>query len=144
MPRVSRGRGRGRSAGCRSHTATPPPPNIYDPEAHLSLSDITLDRRHSPTMMCIHIKQSKTDPFRQGVHIYLGKTHQQICPVHAIVLYLAIQGNHPGPVFTFSDGRMLTREIFGSEFNCILGKLNLKVHHYNTHSFRIGAATSAK
>ena len=26
----------------------------------------------------------------------------------------------------------------------ILEKLSLKVHHYNTHSFRIGAATSAK
>ena len=70
--------------------------------------------------------------------------NQRICPVHAVVLYLTIRGNHSGPVFTFSDGRMLTREIFGLELDCILGKLNLKVHHYNTHSFRIGAATSAK
>ena len=77
-------------------------------------------------MVCIHIKQSKTDPFQQGVHIYLGKAHQQICPVHAIVSYLAIWGYHPGPVFTFSDGRMLTREIFGSELDHILCKLNLK------------------
>ena len=123
---------------------TVPSQHCYDPETHLSLSDITLDRRHSPTMVCIHIKQSKTDPFRQGVHIYLGKTHQRICPVHAIVSYLAIWGNHPGPVFIYSDGRMPTREIFGAELDCILGRLNLKVHHYNTHSFRIGTATSAK
>ena len=128
----------------RSSEFTVPSQHGYDPETHLSLPDITLDRRNSPTMVCIHIKQSKTDPFRQGVHIYLGRTYQQICPVHAIVSYLAIRGNHPGPVFTFSDGRMLTRAIFGSELDRILEKLSLKVHHYNTHSFRIGAATSAK
>ena len=128
----------------RSSEFTVPSQHGYDPETHLSLPDITLDRRNSPTMVCIHIKQSKTDPFRQGVHIYLGRTYQQICPVQAIVSYLAIRGNHPGPVFTFSDGRMLTRAIFGLELDRILEKLSLKVHHYNTHSFRIGAATSAK
>ena len=42
------------------------------------------------------------------------------------------------------DGRMLTRDIFSSELDKILGKLNLQTHQYNTHSFRIGAATSAK
>ena len=35
----------------------------YNPEVHLSLSNITLDRRSFSIMVCVHIKQSKTDPF---------------------------------------------------------------------------------
>ena len=34
--------------------------------------------------------------------------------------------------------------LHSSELDRILGRLHLQVHHYNTHSFRIGAATSAK
>ena len=100
--------------------------------------------RHYPNTVCVHIKQSKTDPFKQGAHIYLGRTYQQICTFKAVVSYLAVQRNNPGPVFTFCDGRMLTRDTFGSELDKILRKLDLKIHHYNTHSFRIGAATSTK
>ena len=128
----------------RSSEFTVPSQHHYNAEVHLSLSDITLDRRHSPNTVCVHIKQSKTDPFRQGAHIYLGRTYQQICPVKAVVSYLAVRGSNPGPVFTLCDGRMLTRDIFGLELEKILRKLNLQIHHYNTHSFRIGAATSAK
>ena len=44
-------------------------------------------------MVHILIKQSKTDPFRQGVYIYLGRTGNAICPVKASLLYLALQGD---------------------------------------------------
>ena len=128
----------------RSSKFTVPSQHCYNHNVHFSLSDITLDRRHSPTTVCIHIKQSKTDPFQQGAHIYLGRTYKHVCPVQAIVSYLTMRDTHPGPVFTLPDGRMLTREIFSSELDKILGKLNLQTHQYNTHSFRIGAATSAK
>ena len=128
----------------RSSEFTVPAQNHYDPEVHLSLSDITLDKRCFPTMVCVHIKQSKTDPFRQGAHIYLGRTYQTICPVKAIVSYLTVRGSKPGPIFTLQDGRKLTRSIFGAELDKILRKLDLQTHQYNTHSFRIGAATCAK
>ena len=90
----------------RSSEFTVPSQDHYHPEVHLSLSHITLDRRHSPNTVCAHIKQSKTDPFRQGAHIYLGR------------------------VFTLCDGRMLTRDIFGSELDKTLRKLDLQIHHY--------------
>ena len=61
-----------------------------------------------------------------------------------MVSYLAVWGTNPGPVFILRNGRMLTRDLFGSELDKILGKLDIQIHHYNTHSFRIGAATSAK
>jgi len=53
---------------------TVPSQQHYDPKVHLSLSDFTVDSRNSPSMVHIYIKQSKTDPFRKGVHIYLGRT----------------------------------------------------------------------
>ena len=55
-----------------------------------------------------------------------------------------MQGSKPGPVFILYNGKMLTKSIFGSEHDKILRKLDLPTCHYNTHSFRIGAVTSAK
>lgn len=115
----------------------------YDSSAHLSLSDVAVDSRSSPRTIQIKIKQSKTDPFRQGVYIYLGKTDQDVCPVAAIIPYLAIRSGNPGPLFILEDGRMLTRQIFKSAIDSVLLEIPLKKECFNTHSFRIGAATSA-
>ena len=116
----------------------------YDPDVHQSLSDVTLDNTHSPELVRLHIKQSKTDTFRKGTYIHLGRTYQNVCPVQALLLYLAIRGKQPGPLFLLSDNTMLTRRYFASALKDTIGKLNLDTHSYNTHSFRIGAATSAK
>ena len=123
---------------------TVPSPCKYDPDVHLSLSDVTLDNTHPPEVVRLHIKQSKTDPFRKGTYIHLGRTYQNVCPVQAMLLYLAIRGKQPGPLFVLSDNTMLTRHYFASALKDTIGKLNLDTHSYNTHSFRIGAATSAK
>ena len=39
---------------------------------------------------------------------------------------------------------MLTRQLFSSFLDNILSKLQLNQFNFNTHSFRIGAATTAK
>lgn len=70
----------------------------YDSSAHLSISDVAVDCRSWPRTIQINIKQSKTDPFHQGVHIYLRKTDQDVCPVTAIIPYLAIRGGNPAPI----------------------------------------------
>ena len=93
--------------------------------------------------MRLHIKQSKTDPFRNVADIYLGRTHHNVCPVEAILPYLAITGKQPGPLFVLADNTMLTRAIFASALKSILSELDLNAHLYNTHSFRIGAAMTA-
>ena len=121
-----------------------PPPCKYDPDVHLSLSDVTLDNTHSPKVVRLHIKQSKTDPFRKGTHIHLGRMYQNVCPVQVMLLYLAIRGKQPGPLFVLSDNTMLTRHYVASALKDTISKLNLDTHSYNTHGFRIGAATSAK
>ena len=40
-----------------------------DPGQHLSFSDIAVDSLSTPKVLSVHIKQSKTDPFRLGVTI---------------------------------------------------------------------------
>ena len=122
---------------------TVPSLHRYDPDIHLSLADVTLDNRRAPEIVQLHIKQSKIDPFRNGADIYLGRTHHNVCPVEAILPYLAIRGKQLGPLFVLADNTMLTRAIFTSALKSILSKLDMNAHLYNIHSFRIGGATTA-
>ena len=47
---------------------------------------MTLDSVSDSKVVQVKIKVSKTDPFRKGVTIYLGRTGDDLCPVAAIVL----------------------------------------------------------
>ena len=123
---------------------TVPSVHDYDPSAHLSYDDLSTDSRDSPSVIQLHIKQSKTDPFRKGVKLFLAKTGLDICPLRAILPYLVIRGSKSGPLFLTADGSPLTRQRFHTLLSTLLRKIGLPVTHYNTHSFRIGAATSAK
>ena len=49
----------------------------YDLDTHLSLTDITLDNKVSPSVIQVKIKQSKTDPFRQGTWAGREKVYVQ-------------------------------------------------------------------
>ena len=122
---------------------TVPSQKDYDPESHLLFADVSVDSRISPSMIRIHIKKSKTDPFRQGFHLYFGKTNNDICLVNSLLAYLIRRRGTPGPLFVMEDGRYLTRELFRAQLNTILQEAGLNAKDYNTHSFRIGAATSA-
>ena len=59
----------------------------YDPTVHFSLGDIALDNNRRPFLVRVTIKQSKTDPFRKGVGIFVGRTESDICPVAALLDY---------------------------------------------------------
>ena len=121
---------------------TVPSIHQYDPDFHLSQADVTLDNRQAPSLVQLHIKQSKTDPFRNGSDVFLGRTHKKICPVEAILAYLTVRGNQPGQLFVLSDNTTLTRCLFAPALKSILITLNLDPYLYNTHSFRIGVATA--
>lgn len=82
----------------------------YDPEADLSEGDVALDDLVNPTVVRVHIKASKTDPFRQGVYVYLGATENDLCLVAAVAAYLAVRGRSHGPFFRFASGTALTWE----------------------------------
>ena len=60
---------------------TVPSPSAYDPHVHLNTSDLSFDNHEAPNLVGLRIKQSKTDPFRQGVDIFMGATGAAACPV---------------------------------------------------------------
>ena len=130
----------------RSSEFTVPSQDAYDSDVHLSPKDIhSFDNQTNPRLLQVVIKQSKTDLFRQSASLYLEKTDSLICPVTAILPFLAVRGNRDCPLFILKDGQMLTRQLFSSFLDDILSKLQLNQSHFNTHDFfRIGATTTAK
>ena len=82
---------------------TVPSDGAYDTSVHLSFADVAVDNSAAPTVVRLRIKQSKTDPFRQGVDLFLGKTSTDLCPVVALLNYLVTRGGEPGPLFHFPD-----------------------------------------
>ena len=56
----------------RAGEFTVPTAQGYDPEVHLSLTDVAIDSHTTPSVVHLRIKQSKTDPLRQGVDISWG------------------------------------------------------------------------
>ncbi len=128
----------------RSGEVTVPSLREYDPEGHLSEGDVSLDSQNEPSVVRVHVKTSKTDPFRQGVYVYLGRTANELCPVAAVAAYLAVRGRRPGPFFRFVTGAPLSRELFVTHIRTALRQYeNIDVNNYSGHSFRIGAATAA-
>ena len=120
------------------------PPDIeYDQAAHLSFEDVAADSLERPEVIRVRIKASKTDPFRVGVDVFIGKTGDELCPVMAILTYMVARGGCQGPLFVFRDGKYLTRPRFVGEVKEALGKAGIDLTGYSGHSFRSGAATAA-
>ena len=123
---------------------TVPTQDSFDNTTHLSYRDVSVDNWHDPQLISIRIKQSKTDPFRKGVSLILSKTNELVCPVTALLPYLAVRGSNEGPLFMMANQQYLTPSLFRASLFNTLKSVGINTHEYNTHSFRIGAATSAK
>jgi len=127
----------------RSGEISVPSDNCYDPGAHLSLTDVAVDNLSDPSVLQVRIKASKTDPFRKGVDIFLGRTGDDICPISAMLAYVAVRGDEPGPLFRFANGKPLTRDRLVTAVRVALSAAGRSEGHYAGHSFRVGAATTA-
>ena len=127
----------------RSGEVTVPSVKEYDPQAHLSEGDVSLDNPINPTIVRVHIKASKTDPFHHGVYVYLGKTGNELCPVAAVAAYLAARGRVAGLFFRFVSGSPLSRELLVKHMRTALQPHGVDTSAYSGHSFHIGAATAA-
>lgn len=117
----------------------------FDPSFNLCIGDVHIFINHA----VIHLKASKTDPFRKGVDIQLHQTNHNICPFTVLKRYLAIRKGRGAPVsvsdplFIKDDGNPLDRYNFIRSLKHILDICGLNSTLYNGHSFRIGASTSA-
>ena len=100
-----------------------------------NLHNLAIDSHTCPSLFRVRLKQSKTDPFRQGADIYQGATGATICPVRALWSYLAKRGPAPGPLFVFNSGTPLTRMALVDHLHQALQQSAFEPNLYNGHSF---------
>ena len=95
--------------------------------------------------MLVRLKVSRTDHFRQGQTIVIGKTKSPLCPISAMVVYLNSRplSSDSRPLFTYVSGGLLTREKLTRKTRLLISKGGLDQREFAGHSFRIGAATTA-
>ncbi|CAG2204561.1 unnamed protein product [Mytilus edulis] len=116
----------------------------FDPHINLCIEDVVF---HTD-LVVLKLKQSKTDPFRKGINIQLHKLGQLICPYTILLEYIQIRKelsptNQTDPLFITIDKKPLERQYFITCIKKVLDICGFNSSHYNGHSFRIGAATSA-
>ena len=124
----------------RASEFTAPSPSNYLPGCTLLVSDINID---IDSNLYVRIKMSKVDPFRQGHVLLITPTNTPICAVSAMRFFLQCQGNSPGPLFKFANGTFLTRNKLNCFMKSWLSPLHLNANRFSSHSFRIGAASTA-
>ena len=127
----------------RAGELTVPSEAAFDDAVHLTRDDLAVDNPRNPSVLMLRLKASKTDPFRRGIFLFIGKTDSDLCPVAAVLSYLLMLGKTQGPLFQFTDGRFLTRQRFVAAVRDAMGKAGVECSRYCGHSFRIGAATTA-
>ncbi len=66
-----------------------------------------------------------------------------MCPVSALLSYIAIGPSVYGPLFVFGDGSFLSRDKLVSAVRAALEQAGMDAKSYRGYSFRIGVATTA-
>ena len=124
----------------RASEYTSPSPTHYLRQLHLLRQDITIRKEG----MEVHIKGSKTDQFKKSTTLHVARLDMPTCPVRAMEKFLG-QSSHKNsrPLFTFHNGRFLTRIDVSSMTKSLLAHTVRDVSLYSSHSYRIGAATTA-
>ena len=118
---------------------TTPSDASFKDDINLLFRDLAVDNPAAPSAMRVHLKSSKTDQFRRGVDIFIGSTPNELCT------YPVCRREHPGALFHFEDGTLLTPACFTEKIRDTLDALGYVSQSYAGHicSFRIGAATTA-
>ena len=115
-----RGQGRTQTTSCwatcffgifRAGELTVQSQTAFDPRVHLAWGDVTCEGGQHPSWVRIFLKRSKTS---RSVAVYVGATGDNLCPVTALLEYVAARGETPGPFFRFVDGTPLTKVRFVS------------------------------
>lgn len=106
----------------------------------LSIGDIHLTH----DSLSVTIRFSKTDQRGRSTTLHFSKGPETIlCPVTAMRCYLDVRPCKAGPLFIHFAGNPLTRYQFGQILTRSVSAMGLSPTNFSSHSFRIGAATSA-
>ena len=108
----------------------------------LSVEDLKFSMDHSSFE--INIRSSKTDQRGVGTTLQFRVGLEPIlCPVKAITEFMKVRPTVMGPLFIHFEGSPLTRYQFNAILKKGINSLGLPEGEFSSHSFRIGAATSA-
>ncbi len=119
-----------------------------DAASPLRQSDVSLQIEPAGQVVILNVRFSKTDQFGKGCFIVIPVFSQAgnlLCPVRATERFLCMrtctsQGDN---FLTHFDGTPVTRAQFTAVLQRALAFVGLKDQRFTSHSFRIGAATSA-
>lgn len=107
----------------------------------IAASDVSLDQRSG--VVHLHLRHSKTDQSNKGTTVIIPRVGGPLCPVYNLENYLKIRPTINGPLFCHYGGGPLTRYQFTALLNKTLKVIGIGTERYTSHSFRIGAATTA-
>lgn len=91
----------------------------------------------------VFLPHAKTDQAGSGSVIALSAVDSPVCPVLAMKAFLDVRPKRQGHLFIHFSGDPVTRFQFSSILKKALTSVGVTTNAYTTHSFRIGAATSA-
>ncbi|XP_067218215.1 uncharacterized protein [Chanodichthys erythropterus] len=116
----------------------------FNPAIHPTFSDLqVLDT----DTICFLLKCSKTDQLKNGNFIHIFNLPTPIQPYQSLSYFLAhrkVQISSPlDPLFIDENNLPVTRHWFQKKLKYILTHSGIQAHLYSSHSFRIGAATTA-
>ena len=91
-------------------------------------NDVAIDSRENLTMVRIHLRCSKYDQFGAGANIILGRTGHSLCPITAIIDYIAIRGSGPGLFFQVPRAQAMMKAWFVDQLRAKLSAMRLPQH----------------
>ena len=125
----------------RSSEFTSPSATQFNPLVNLCCLDVSFTPEGC---LSFHLKSSKTDPYRQGCSLLIAPSLHSVCAVRSLHKYLSVHAvNGSTPLYVFQSGLYLTREKVTSTLRTLLWHLSIPTEQYASHSFWIGAATTA-
>lgn len=116
----------------------------FNPKINPTVSDLTILDDETIAYL---IKQSKTDQTNKGHFIYIFNLPSPIQPYQSVLAFLHLRNSQAKsphePLFTDESKKPVTRFWFQKHLKCVLQLSGIPANNFSTHSFRIGAATSA-
>lgn len=107
----------------------------------LNLCDISFTGSNQVSIL---IRYSKTDQCGTSTTIILNVNQiKDLCPIQALKDYMSIRPSVQGPLFIHFYTKPLTKVQVNKVLKKCVLTLGLPTEDYSSHSFRIGAATSA-
>jgi hypothetical protein len=122
---------------------------ITPKDAHSSIlrrCDVKIerDRTGTATAVVLHLRASKTDPFRKGIDLRIVATGTDACPVALLSKCMdqASDKNPWAPLLQLLDGSPLPYKDLSKYIKALASRLGLNPKNFAGHSLRIGGATT--